>query len=316
MRGLAPEESDVGILTRRRFLQVSSALGIGAGMGQGLVPCQTAAAAAAAHETKEQCMRLGMVTYNMGKDMDCPRLIAFCKEVGLEGVELRTTHAHGVELELSKAQRADVRKIFEDSGIAIAGLGSVYEYHSKDPQEVRRNVEGSKAYAQLAADVGAPGIKVRPNRLFPDEDPDVTCERIGRAMGEVAIFAADLGVEVRMEVHGGGGSSDPANIRKMILAADHPNALVCWNSNTGEQDAQGSIKSNFDLLKEYISLVHITDIGIYQYPWQELFDLLKSIDYRGFCLAEIQYNEQPERFMKYYRTLFDLYTGRYKYPQG
>lgn len=302
-------------LTRRGFLQVSSALGLGAGMGNALVLGGTAADAAA-HEAKETGMRLGMVTYNMGKDMDCRALIAFCKEVGLEGVELRTTHAHGVELELSKAQRAEVRKMFEDSGIAIAGLGSVYEYQSKEPDEVRNNVEGSKAYAQLAADVGAPGIKVRPNKLFADEDHDITCERIGKAMGEVARFAADLGVEVRMEVHGSGGSSDPANIRKMILAADHPNALVCWNSNSGEQDAQGSIKDNFELLKDWIRLVHITDIGVYQYPWQQLFDLLKGINYQGFCLAEIQYNEQPDRFMKYYRTLFDLYTGRYKYPQG
>lgn len=47
-------------------------------------------------------MKLGMVTYNMGKEMKLDELIAFCEAVGLAGVELRTTHAHGVEVELTQ----------------------------------------------------------------------------------------------------------------------------------------------------------------------------------------------------------------------
>ena len=261
-------------------------------------------------------MKLGLVTYEMGAEMDCPALINLCQEAGLAGVELRATHAHGVEVTLSPAERAGVRALFADSGIEIAGLGSAFEFHSKDPDEVRRNIEGSKEYAQLAADVGAPGIKVRPNGVHEDEPREATYERIGKAWGEVAAFAADLGVEVRMEVHGPEGSREPASIRRMLDAADHPNARVCWNSNVGEDDASGSIQPNFDLLKHAIGEVHVTDIGVYQYPWQELFDLLKGIGYEGYCLAEIEHNNDPVRFMKYYRTLFDLYTGRYRYPQG
>jgi sugar phosphate isomerase/epimerase len=98
--------------------------------------------------------------------------------------------------------------------------------------------------------------------------------------------------------------------------ADHPNAVVCWNSNGTDMDANGSIESSFDLLKSKIEHVHINEIGVYQYPWQDLFNRLKAMNYQGWCLAEIQYNEQPERFMKFYRTLFDLYTGNYQWPHG
>lgn len=260
-------------------------------------------------------MKLGMVTYLMGAEMDLPALIQFCAATGLSGVELRTGHAHGVEVSLSAVQREEVKRRFDDSPVEIAGLGSAFEYHGKDPAGVAANVEASKVYAQLAADVGAPGIKVRPNALFDDEDPAVTCERIGRAWGEVAAAAADLGVEVRMEVHGSGGSADPKHIRTMLDHAAHPNAKVCWNSNPGEEDQHGSIAPNFKLLEHAIGLVHITEIGLYQYPWQELFDLLKARGYTGYCLAEIAANPDPERFMKYYRTLFDLYTGNYRYPR-
>ncbi|MBI1320179.1 MAG: TIM barrel protein [Candidatus Hydrogenedens sp.] len=256
-----------------------------------------------------------MVTYNIGKDMPLEDLIKFCETTGLEGVELRTTHAHGVEVALSAKEREAVRARFADSPVDLAGLGSAFEFHSQDPAVVEENVEGAKAYAQLAADVGAPGIKLRPNGLYDDEPVEQTVARIGAAWREVAAFAGNLGVQTRMEVHGK-RSSEPAKIRAMVDAADHPNALVCWNSNKDEQDANGSIEENFNLLADRIALVHINEIGVYQYPWQQLFDLLAARGYQGFCLAEIAYNPEPERFMKYYRTTFDLYTGKYRYPQA
>jgi sugar phosphate isomerase/epimerase len=258
-------------------------------------------------------MKLGMVTYNMGKDMDCPALIKLCKETGLEGVELRTSHAHKVEIDLDKARRAEVRKMFADSGIAIAGLGTTCEYHSTDPAEVKENIENSIAHAQLAADVGAPSIKVRPNGLPKEVPVEKTCEQIGNALRQVAVFAEGIGVQVRLEVHGK-DSSNPKIIRKVLDFANHGNVYACWNSNESDMDENKSIQANFDLLKDKIGQVHITEIGVYQYPWQDLFNNLKKIDFKGFCLAEIPYNPEPERFMKYYRTMFDLYTGNWKWP--
>lgn len=259
-------------------------------------------------------MRLGMVTYNMGKDMNCQELIDFCKETGIEGVELRTTHAHGVEVTLSADERKRVRELFEDSGVVINGLGSAFEFHSPDPAVVKENIAGSCEYAKLAADIGCKGIKVRPNGLRDDVSVEHTCEQIGKALTEVGKCGEDLGVDIRVECHGK-GSSEPRNMRMIMDHAQSPAVVVNWNSNPVDMDENGSIDASFNLLKDRIAHVHITDIGIYQYPWQDLFNRLKAINYTGWCNAEIQYNEDPVRFMKYYRTLFDLYTNNYKFPQ-
>jgi len=258
-------------------------------------------------------MRLGMVTYNMGKDMDLPTLIDFCQKTGLEGVELRTTHKHGVELELTPQQRTEVRKRFEDSPVALAGLGSAYEFHSADPAEVKKNIDGAIQYAQLAADLGTNGIKVRPNGLPEGVPIEKTLEQIGLAVRQVATFSEGIGVTVRVEVHGK-GTSDPKNMRSILDHANHPAVVACWNSNAGDMDENKSIAASFELLKKNIGHVHINEIGVYQYPWQDLFSRLKAMNYDGWCLAEIAYNPEPERFMKYYRTLFDLYTGTYSWP--
>jgi sugar phosphate isomerase/epimerase len=253
-------------------------------------------------------MRLGLVTYNLAKDWDVPTLIAMCEKTGFEGVELRTAHAHGVEVSLSMARRAEVRKRFADSRVELAGLGSAFEYHAIDPAEVRRNVEGTKDYVRLAADLGSPGVKVRPNGLqvkagIPKER---TLEQIGVALRECGEFARDYGVEIRLEVHGAETCLLP-NIRAILDAADHPNVFVCWNSNMADLDASGSLEAGYSLVRGKIRLVHITDLDN-AYPWRDLFARLARDGYQGFTLAEVgQPSPEPERFMRYYRALWLAY---------
>src|SRR5690606_34209417 len=68
--------------------------------------------------------KVGFVTYQWGKDWDLPTLIKNCETAGLLGVELRTTHAHGVEITLDKNQRDEVKKRFADSPVICLGPGS------------------------------------------------------------------------------------------------------------------------------------------------------------------------------------------------
>ena len=110
-------------------------------------------------------LKLGLMTYTLGRDWDIDTIIKNCTETKFEHVELRTTHAHGVEVTLSAAERAAVKKRFEDAGLAIS-LASGFEYNSTDPGCLKKNIEGTKEYILLARDVGAIGI-----RVFGDNAP-------------------------------------------------------------------------------------------------------------------------------------------------
>lgn len=252
-------------------------------------------------------MKLGLVTYNMAKEWDVPTIIENCTATGFQGVELRTTHAHKVEVGLSASERQEVRKRFEDSPIELAGLGSAFDYHSTDADEVRRNIEGTKEYSQLAADVGAPGVKVRPNGLPESVPVEATLEQIGRSLRECGEFAKNLGVQIRVEVHGRGTSHIP-HMRAIMEAAAHDNVFVCWNSNQGEVE-NGSIEDSFNLVKDWLQLVHINELHREEYPWRELFTLLKASGYSGYCLAEIPGSSDPIRVMNYYRALWKAFCG-------
>lgn len=247
-------------------------------------------------------MQLGIVTYNIAKDWNLPTILKRLETLKYSGVELRTTHAHGVEVGLTAAQRHEVRKRFEDSPVELAGLGSAFEFQATDPAEVRRNIEGTKAYVRLAHDVGASGVKVRPNGVPKGADPDATFRQIGRALHEVGEDAAGFGVEIRVEVHGGATQQFPAFARIMEYA-DHPNVFACWNSNPSDV-RDGSIRSAFRSVAGKIREVHLRDLFDEQYPWRELFRLLDEAGFEGYTLAEIPESRDPERVLRYFRALW------------
>jgi sugar phosphate isomerase/epimerase len=268
-------------MQRRRFL--TSSAGVAAGLAFGASGA-TRLAAEDSKDTKAK-MQLGLVTYNWGKDWDVPALIKNCEATGFKGVELRSTHKHGVEITINAKRRKEVARQFAESKVELVGLGSACEYHSPDPAVVKQNIEETKAFVKLCKDVGGSGLKVRPNGIPKDVPIEKTLEQIGKSLREVAEFGADHGVAIRVEVHGRNGSAELPNIHRMMEVADHPNAVVCWNCNPTDLIG-GGLKHNFDLVKDKIGIIHIHDLRSTSYPWKEIFNLLKSANFSGWTLLE------------------------------
>ncbi len=234
-------------------------------------------------------MRFGLVTYLWGKDMDLPTLLDVCEKSGVLGVELRTQHAHGVEPELSKLQRAEVRKRFADSPVELVGYGSNAQYHENDPAKVKANIALTKEYLSLMHDCGGSGVKVKPNGFVNDVPREKTIEQIGLSLNEVAKFGKELGQEIRVEVHGRGTSELPV-VRDIFKVATHPNATVCWNSNDVDLDGAG-LGENFDMVKDrFGSTVHIRELNVGNYPYPELMKKFNEMDYQGWILLEARTN--------------------------
>lgn len=253
-------------------------------------------------------MKLGLVTYNLARNWSLERIVEVCGQTGFEAVELRTTHAHGVEPSIGAEERRRVRELFESSPVRLLSFGTVCEYHSPDKLEVERNIKATKDFIKLAYDTGAVGVKVRPNRLMEDKGipREKTVRQIGEALRVCGDYAEEYGVELWLEVHGY-GTSDPRCIREIMEVADHPQVGVCWNSNYTDL-VDGSVKPSFNLLKTWIKSVHIHELYDKNYPYRELFDLLKNIGYQRYCLAEIPESLEPERIMRYYKALWEELT--------
>ncbi len=265
-------------ISRRDFIKTST-LATGA-----LALPQLGWADDATSKAASEKMRLGLVTYNWGKNWDLDTVIKNCSATGFEGVELRSTHKHGVEITLNASERKEVAKKFADSDVECVGLGSACEYHSADPKVVKKNIEETKKFIHLCHDIGGSGVKVRPNGLPKDVPVEKTLHQIGKSLTEVAKYGADYGVQIRVEVHGRGTSELP-HMKTIMDAADHKNAVVCWNCNATDLSGKG-LEHNFDLVKDRIGTIHIHDLRNEKYPWKKLFPMLKAINFTGWTLLE------------------------------
>ncbi|MSU72730.1 MAG: sugar phosphate isomerase/epimerase [Opitutus sp.] len=252
-------------------------------------------------------MKLGTVTYNIAQDWDIPTIIKNCTETKFEGVELRTTHKHGVEVTLNAAQRAEVKKRFADSPVALASLGSAFDYHTPDQAKLRQDIAATKEYIVLAQDVGATGVKVRPNGFPKGVSQEKTLEQIGRSLRELGEFAQGHGQQIRLEIHGPETSRVP-HCARIMQVADHPSVGVCWNSNQTDIEGAG-FDANFDLVKSKIFTVHMRDLYLDEYPFRRLLTRLNEINFSGFCFAEIPASTDPLRVMKYFRAQWLAYQG-------
>jgi len=82
--------------SRRDFLKQAAAVGAAACGAGVLLPGMSLTEAVRADESRTGDIRLGLVTYQWGRDWDLPTLIANLAKTKVLGVELRTGHAHKV----------------------------------------------------------------------------------------------------------------------------------------------------------------------------------------------------------------------------
>lgn len=256
-------------LNRRDFLAASAAT-----LGASILP---------AADPAPIPFKLGLVTYNVGAAWDLTTLLRVLSATGIAPVEFRTTHKHGVEVKLTKLERKDVAKKCKDAGVEIWGCGTTCEFHSPDPATVAKHIETCKQFAELVADLGGKGVKVRPNGLPANVAVEKTLAQIGQSLLPCGKAAADLGVEIWVEVHGP-GTAHPPHVKTMMEACGHKSVGITWNSNKDDLKA-GSVAEYFKLLRPWLLSCHINDLAS-GYPYKELFKLLRDTGYNRTTLIE------------------------------
>jgi len=238
-------------------------------------------------ETKKKKVTLGLVTYNVAKEWDVPTIIARCSATGFEAVELRTTHAHGVEPTLTPEERKQVKTEFDASKVKLVSLGTACEYDSPDADELAKHMQESKEFIDLAQDLGCVAIKVRPNHLHEDKGiaVETTLKQIGSSLGELGEYGQPKKIQLWLEIHGRGTSHVP-HCRTIMEVANQQMVGLTWNCNKNDI-VDGSVRQNWMLVHKWVRCLHIHDLWDEEsYPWTDLFQLIKETNWRGYALWE------------------------------
>jgi hypothetical protein len=231
-------------------------------------------------------MRLGLQTYLWAKDWDLSTIFANLKKAEVYGIELRTSdhYAHGVELTLTKAERAEVKRRFADSPITLVSVASAEDLDWPDEARFRKAVQSVKDHVVLAKDVRSTSVRVFPNKWHPGVPHEKTIERIAQGLNEIAPFAADHGILIGLEAHGPVGELP---VLRDILSRV-PNRAVGVKLNSDRRDTRGGgFEANVNLIKDRLSnSLHMGNLMDTRFPYQQMIDLLVKVDWNGWAMME------------------------------
>jgi len=284
---------------RRRFLRdtlrVGAGLGAGIGLPGGIGGRLAGLRRAAAAEGPPVAMQFGLVTYLWGADWDLPTLVRKCEDADVLGVELRTTHDHGVEIALSPEEREKVRERFHDSPVQLVGIGSNERFDHPDEAALKRAMKRTRQFVRLSHDVGGTGVKVKPNSLHDGVPREKTIEQIARSLNELGRYGEGWGQEIRVEAHGDFASLPL--LKELMDAADHRNVAVCWNCNPVDTEGEG-LEHNLNLVKDRLGgTLHVHELNDerHPYPYEKLMQLLADAGYDGWVLLEGRRKPEGDR---------------------
>jgi sugar phosphate isomerase/epimerase len=273
--------------SRREFLGRTLCAAIGVGAAGSLTQAPVCAAGSTAK------IRLGLTTYQWGMGWDLPTLIANSQKAGVFGVELRTQlkYKHGVELELSSAQRAAVKQRFADSPVKLVSLACGERLDWPEPAKLKEAIEASKAYLQLSHDVGSGAVRVFPNQFHPNVPKEQTIAQIAKALNELGARAAGLGQRVDLEAHGPAG--ELSTMKAVMDQVTERNVGVRLNCDKRDLAGAG-LAANFNLVKDRLSkVVHAHNFKGPDFPYQQQLALLVNANWEGWVLMENS-EKEPE----------------------
>lgn len=245
-------------------------------------------------------LKFGFTTYEWGNDWDLPTLIANCAKAKVTGLEVRTDeqNKHGIELDLTQAQRSEVKKRFAGSPVKLITVNCGERYDYVDPAAAKAAVEKSKAYVLLAHDVGARGIRVFPNDLHKDVPEAQTIAQIAECLNAVGRFAKGYNQIIRLENHGSAGRL--TILRKIMDQVDQKNVRIKLNGDKRDNTA-GDFAQNFALVKDRLDdTLHMRLYRDTDFPYQLQFDLLIDMGWEGWCVVEesIKVPDRPQALIE------------------
>jgi len=175
--------------------------------------------------SKNQNMKYSLMTFS------CPllglrELLETAKQYGYHGIEPRILcgHKHGIEPDTAPTQRRETRKQVEESGIALSCLATSCVY--ADPATVTKNVADTLQCISLAADVGAPAIRVFGGAIGKGLSRADAVKLVAESLSSAADHARTKNVTICMETHD--DWCEPRQVAAVMQRASHPAIAVNW----------------------------------------------------------------------------------------
>jgi sugar phosphate isomerase/epimerase len=229
-------------------------------------------------------------------DLSLPEMLTLARDVGYDGIEPRagSNHRHGIELEADAGQRQHMRETAATAGIALCCLATSCRY--ADPATVQAQIDETLRYIDLAADIGAPRLRVFGGKIAEGIKRAEAIANVAQALATVADQAQARGVTVCLETHD--DWCNPTHVAAVMKQVNHPAIGVNWDIMHPVRAGGATMADAYTILQPWIHHVHIHDgltrldqlmmlpIGSGEIDHRTAIELLHADHYSGYLSGE------------------------------
>lgn len=193
------------------------------------------------------------VTYSglfyKGKPLTLQEQVRKAKQLGFEGLAIETKRPVASPLDLTKADRKQLREVAAEEGIDLCAIESLSNFSSRLSEERENNLAMMKMVLDLANDLGVKLVKVfaawpgiindeqplamyapydRGNYFKPLSTPDLLpWKRAVDGIREVAQWASDMGITIALQNHAPVLTPGYEDTLEMMHEIDRSNVKLC-----------------------------------------------------------------------------------------
>jgi sugar phosphate isomerase/epimerase len=240
-------------------------------------------------------------------DWELDEIAEAARRLGYDAVELR---AIGGSLDLlsrdefSPAEIANTRRYFDQQQIKICCVDTSCSFHWLNAADRVTQVEVAVAHAHLAAQLGAPLIRVFPDKIQPAANREQTRDYIVESLQQIA-RQLPKDVYVGLETHGDFARTEAAV--EILTLTDHANVKLIWDV-ANSLAAGDSIEHGAKTVQPFLAHIHLRDArpvpgsehwlpvlaGLGNVSFAETLAVIEKLNYDGYISFEWEKYWHPE----------------------
>ena len=264
-------------------------------------------------------LRLSLAAYSLrkylapakdeGNKMDLYKFVDFCFQQGIPGTELTSYYFPEqvtTEYLLKLKQHCHLR------GMTISGGAIRNDFCQLDEQKVKADLAHTRTWVDHYAVLGAPTIRIFAGAQPQDEEASVTLRRCAKHIESAAKYAAEKGVLLALENHGG-VTEKAVGLLEIVRQVNAPGFGVNFDS--------GNFRSTDDPYAELAQVAPYAvnaQIKVDIYPGGQhqptdlarVLNILRAAGYSGWVALEYEAKEEPleaiPRYLDQLRKLIDI----------
>jgi sugar phosphate isomerase/epimerase len=224
--------------------------------------------------------------------MDLFGFVDYCADQGLHGAELT---AYYFPEEPSRAYLFDLKRHCHLRGVTITGGAIRNDFCTANAEKLAENIAHTRKWIDIYAFLGVPVIRIFAGNEQPGESIEVTTRRCAKACEEASQYAAEKGVLLALENHGG-ITATAAGLLNIVKQVDSKAFGINFDS--------GNFHSTDDPYAELSEIAPYSinaqlKVEIYQggkkveTDLRRVLEILASSGYSGWVALEYEASEDP-----------------------